>query len=282
MSTSGYVKLGNGSTDSAGANPDVVVVQVTNGALNTTGSGGGGGSSIQDGAAFTRGTTNETTAGGVVSAASPTLTAGTAGALSLDTSGNLRVNVVTGGGSGGTSLTDGATFTRGTTAETPVGGSVAASNPTLTAGTAGALSLDTSGNLRVIAANSISAGTAGVPSSQVLSVQSAALTPYHLVSAATTNATNVTAAAGLCGISQAINNSASAWAYLKIFDKATAPAPGTDTPVLSFGLPPNGGSIGPLEFKVANGLGFAITGAPADNDTTAVLANQVIVNLTHS
>ena len=114
--------------------------------VNVVAGGASGGTSLTDGSTFTRGTTAETPVGGVVASSAPTLTAGTAAALSLDTSGNLRV--VTSGTGGGSSITDGATFTRGTTAETTAGGVVASSSPSLTAGTAGALSLTTAGALR--------------------------------------------------------------------------------------------------------------------------------------
>jgi hypothetical protein len=61
------------------------------------------------------------------------------------------------GGSGGTSSTDNAAFTRGTTAVTPVAARVETSAPTLTNGNNGVLSLTTGGALRV----DISSG--GVP-----------------------------------------------------------------------------------------------------------------------
>lgn len=86
---------------------------------------------------------------GAVTTASPSYTTGKTSPLSLDASGNLRVNVVAGGASGGTSLTDASTFTRGTTAETPVGGVAETSAPSLTTGKAAALSLNLSGGLRV-------------------------------------------------------------------------------------------------------------------------------------
>lgn len=115
--------------------------------VNVVAGAGSGGTAIADGATFTRGTTSETPAGGIAETSAPTLTNGKAAALSLDTSGNLRV--VTSGSGGGSSIADGATFTRGTTAETTAGGVVSTSAPTLTAGQAGALSLNTAGGLRV-------------------------------------------------------------------------------------------------------------------------------------
>jgi hypothetical protein len=101
--------------------------------------------------------------------------------------------------------------------------------------------------------------------------------PYKLVSAATTNATYVPCALGLATMLQAINNG-TGWAYLKIYDKGASPTVGTDTSILCIGLPPGGGSIDAFSFTICKGLAFAITGAPADSDTTAVAAAQCVVN----
>jgi hypothetical protein len=70
-------------------------------------------------------------------------------ALQFDNAGNLKVNIKAGAGSGGTAAADGATFTRGTTSQTPVGGVVETSAPTLTNGQAKAISLTTGGAVRV-------------------------------------------------------------------------------------------------------------------------------------
>jgi hypothetical protein len=72
--------------------------------------------------------------------------------------------------------------------------------------------------------------------------------------------------------------------FLKVYDKATAPTVGTDVPVYTFLIPGNtrgsGTNIplpeGGIEFK--KGLGIAITGNIADSDTTAVLANEQVIN----
>jgi len=52
---------------------------------------------------------------GAVTTAAPSYTTAQTSPLSLDTAGNLRVNVVTGGGSGGTAAADKSAFTYGTT-----------------------------------------------------------------------------------------------------------------------------------------------------------------------
>jgi hypothetical protein len=78
--------------------------------------------------------------------------------LQVNAAGSLKVAITAGAGSGGTSIADGASFTRDTTSITPVGGVVEASAPTVTAGDAVALSLTTAGAVRVAVA---SGGIAG-------------------------------------------------------------------------------------------------------------------------
>lgn len=74
-------------------------------------------------------------------------------------------------------------------------------------------------------------------------------------------------------------NAAAATRFLKLFDKATAPAAGTDTPIwtepmktvdvtrLYFGS-------GGLSFQT--GFGFAVTNLNADSDTTAPTAHDLL------
>ena len=102
----------------------------------------------------------------------------------------------------------------------------------------------------------------------------------RVISAATDNATLVKGAQGqLMGI-QACNTNAAA-RYLKIYNKATAPTVGTDTPALTITLPP---SV-PVNIEFSRGVNFGtgiglgiVTGA-ADSSTTAVAANEIIVNV---
>jgi hypothetical protein len=79
--------------------------------------------------------------------------------LQVNAAGSLKVAITAGAGSGGTSLADGATFTRDTTSITPVGAVVETAAPTLTNGDAAGLSMTTGGALRVSVA---SGGIAGV------------------------------------------------------------------------------------------------------------------------
>ena len=93
----------------------------------------------------TSGQTGSLIMGTAVSAA-PTDTAGDSYPVTLDLAGNLRINCITGcaGGAGGTSATDEATFTQGTTTYTPVGGIYTTSPTALTTGQAGVVRLTAS------------------------------------------------------------------------------------------------------------------------------------------
>lgn len=98
-------------------------------------------------------------------------------------------------------------------------------------------------------------------------------------SAATTNATVAKASAGDLFAVQGYNTTASV-VYLKLYNKATAPTVGTDTPIKTIAIPPNAPI--PSNCAWANGLYFstgiayALTGAAADSDTTAVAAGAIV------
>ena len=99
--------------------------------------------------------------------------------------------------------------------------------------------------------------------------------------AASTTATSVTTKkTRLLGVSA--QNSGSAAAYLRIYDKASAPVPGTDVPKIVFMVPPGGGLVSEKNMAVefALGLAFAITsGGGNTNAGTVANANEVVVNL---
>ncbi len=106
------------------------------------------------------------------------------------------------------------------------------------------------------------------------------LTPYKLISAATTNAQFIKASAGNVYGYEFFNNGP-APVYVKLYNKASAPTVGTDVPVKVWMVPAEGG----LTRDVANGISLgtgiaiAITSGIADTNTTAISADQVIVNL---
>lgn len=99
-------------------------------------------------------------------------------------------------------------------------------------------------------------------------------------SAATTNATSVKASAGTV-YSIACFNAGAAAAYVKFYNKASAPTVGTDVPKFVLAVPAASHVV--VEFAVqgnrfGTGIGLAITGGAADSDTTAVAAAQVKVS----
>lgn len=102
------------------------------------------------------------------------------------------------------------------------------------------------------------------------------------ISANTTNSTLISAyPCYLTGVSLIDINASPAW--IKFYNKATAPTVGTDTPVMTLEVPGNG-VIENITFPEGGiyfdtGLGFGLTTALADNSTAAVAANEVIVNI---
>lgn len=105
-------------------------------------------------------------------------------------------------------------------------------------------------------------------------------TNYRLLSSNTTNATAVKSKEGIIGGWNVTNTNAAA-RYLKLYDKASAPSE-TDTPIATITLPPsvpvNVVSDEGL-YVCANGIGFRTTTGAADNDTNAVAANEIVLNL---
>jgi hypothetical protein len=103
------------------------------------------------------------------------------------------------------------------------------------------------------------------------------------VSAATTNATSVKASAGKVYAIQASNVNAAA-RYLKLYNKASAPTVGTDTPVKTLIIPGNTAGAGtnivfPTGIEFTTGIAFALTVEATDAGTTAVAANELVINI---
>lgn len=185
------------------------------------------------------------TTGGTVNTTLPTYTNGQQATSQFTTAGRLLVS-------------NGASYT-------PVNG-------TANAGTFGfSASGDAVGGARALAVNMFkSNGTSWdmdrkpSASSRIISV------------AATTNATVAKASAG--DLYKVIGLKATALpCYLKIYNKATAPTVGTDVPVLT--IPLNASSLFDYNFTgmyFSTGISYAITLLPADNDTTAVAAADIL------
>jgi len=208
---------------------------------------------------------------GAVTTSAPAYTTATSNYLSLTTLGGLRHDISS---YNGTALTG--TVTAYGTAPT---GNVFGVNAyitntpavTITSGTVTTVST-------VTAVTNITNGTPISPSATI-----GGFTTYStLIAAATTNATLVKASSGNIGVINVFNAAASV-RYLKLFNKATAPVPGTDTPILN--IPIGAGQSvtisNPAGIKFATGIGFALTGGSALLDATACTAGDVILNIAY-
>lgn len=76
-------------------------------------------------------------------------------------------------------------------------------------------------------------------------------------------------------------NASAATVFIKLYNKATAPTVGTDTPVMTIGLPAgqaaNNEWANGIQFPL--GIGIGATTGVADNDTTGPGANELVANL---
>lgn len=104
-----------------------------------------------------------------------------------------------------------------------------------------------------------------------------------LSAAASVNSTLVKSSRGRVFRIAGFNANAAA-RYLKLYNKATAPTVGTDTPVWTEYLAPTSKfsiDLGGLYF--ATGIGFGLTTAGADADTGALTAADILaMNLTYA
>lgn len=102
-------------------------------------------------------------------------------------------------------------------------------------------------------------------------------------SAASNNATLAKASAGdVCNISG--YNANAAVRYLKLYNKASAPSPASDTPFAVFALPPTATfnyQLSSLYFST--GIAYALVTGSADNDNTSVGAGDILgLNITYA
>lgn len=97
-------------------------------------------------------------------------------------------------------------------------------------------------------------------------------------STATTNATLVKSTAGRVYGYHLANTHATAWRYVKLYNSATTPVPGTTAVVYVIPLAPNSSVTAEMTIPIshATGIGYSIVSGPVDTDATAVGANEVI------
>jgi len=168
----------------------------------------------------------------------------------------------------------------------PTGAATAAKQPAL--GTAGSASADVitvqgaaSMTAIQVADNGASLTVDGTVTANLAPTTSGGLTISRTISAASTNATNVKGSAGQVYGIMASNTNAAA-RYLKLYNKATSPTIGTDTPVMTVMIPPNSsGVVAHWEMGLAfgTGIGFGLTTGVTDANTGAVSADEHVVHI---
>ena len=107
---------------------------------------------------------------------------------------------------------------------------------------------------------------------------------HLIISSNTNNAALVKSTAGQV-LGWYITNTNASVRYVKLYNKATSPTVGTDTPVLTIPIPGNTAGAGCTVFiptgidEFPNGIGIGIVTGVAHSDNTAVAANEIVVNL---
>lgn len=106
------------------------------------------------------------------------------------------------------------------------------------------------------------------------------LTPHYLISLGTTNATVVEDSATKVYKGKIYNDNA-AVRYLKIYDLAVTPVPGTHTPKHVYPLKPDDYTDiewGDIGLELATGFAYILTVNQAITDNTGVAAGDITVN----
>lgn len=106
-------------------------------------------------------------------------------------------------------------------------------------------------------------------------------TASRINAAASTNATNLKASAGQLYTLDFFNVAAYN-VFFKLYNKASAPTVGTDTPIATIPVQAGGGfsKTWPMGLTFSTGISYAITKLQADSDTTVVVAGDLTGNTT--
>lgn len=127
----------------------------------------------------------------------------------------------------------------------------------------------------------IAGGSVGLTSTALAPSTTAGGTNIHkMLTAATTNGANLkTTAARVYGYHYA--NTTAAWKYVRLYNKASAPTVGTDSPVMVIPLPPNSAVTAEMAYPAAfaTGLSIAVTGGSPDLDATVTAVGDVVGHL---
>ena len=116
------------------------------------------------------------------------------------------------------------------------------------------------------------------PVSGTVTITNPTGTTYNVVTAASTNSAVVKATAGTL-YEITISNPTATAAYVKLYNKATAPTVGTDVPVMTISVPATSATTMPVAIpfgqvgkRFATGIGIACTAAAPANDTGVSVA----------
>jgi hypothetical protein len=156
-----------------------------------------------------------------------------------------------------------------------IGGQFNTTPTTLTSGDSSPLQMDSTGHLLVNCTGCSAGSTVGlVPQT------SGGLTLSHTVLAASTNATSLKGSAGQV-YEACLNSNAAYPIYLKLYNKASAPTVGTDTPVKIIEAQAGVPACMRTEegFTFATGIAWAATKGITDADATAVLISDGTVEI---
>ena len=120
------------------------------------------------------------------------------------------------------------------------------------------------------------------PVSGTVTITNPTGTTYNVVTAASTNSAVVKATAGML-YEITISNPTATAAYVKLYNKASAPTVGTDVPVLTQAVAANSTvalNFGQVGKRFATGIGIACTAAAAATDTGVSVAG-IQINATY-
>jgi hypothetical protein len=235
-----------------------------------------------------------------ISAASLPLPSGAATEVkqpALGTAGTPSSDVITVQGKTGMTAVkvDGSAVTQPVSASSlplPTGASTSAKQPALgTAGTPSAdvltvqgaasmtaLKVDGSAATQPVSVASLPLPT-GAATESTLASLGATSSISHRVSAASNNAANIKSSAGTV-MGWRIFNVADYSIYVKLYNKATSPTVGTDTPVQTIGVQAGtSADASGLGISYSTGISIAITKAITDADNTAVAASDCVVDI---
>lgn len=110
------------------------------------------------------------------------------------------------------------------------------------------------------------------------------VTQFRRLATADTNVVAVKASAGRV-YGYVISNTSAAAKFVKLYNKATAPTIGTDVPVRTIMVPAGGIAayhVGQGLAGFTAGIAIAATGAIGDADTTALAANDLIIQIDYA